>query len=267
MNALDRPDDDIDNIDELDDIVDIDPVEPVDDTSPVVPGSTVEHKRPSGRTLSLIVTPIIVLVIAGWVGDASAAYLVDHHPLWLITLNARNRNLLLVTNHVDALPYYTIGTLRLLLSDPLFYLLGVLYGDAAIKWMERKAPTYGKLMRSAERFFAIAAYPLVFLAPNNYICLFAGAAGMPIPVFLVLNLSGTLARLYVLRVTGDIFQKPIDSVIGFIQDYRVPIIVASVLLVAFTIWNERRQGGGEIETLRHLEEEMGRTDDSGSASS
>ena len=66
---------------------------------------------------------------------------------------------LLVTNYVDAAPYYIVGTLRLLLSDPLFYLLGVLYGDAAIKWMERKAPTYGKVMRSAERFFSIAAYP------------------------------------------------------------------------------------------------------------
>src|SRR3954447_1066952 len=121
------------------------------------------RRRPSRRTVTLIVTPIIVLVVCGWIGDASAAYLVDHHPVWLIALNARNRNLLLVTNYVDAIPYYVVGTLRLLLSDPLFYILGFLYGDAAVKWMERKAPTYGKLMRSAERFFAIAAYPLVFL--------------------------------------------------------------------------------------------------------
>jgi len=224
-------------------------------------GEAEARPRPSRRTLSFLVAPIIVLVIASWIGDASAAYLVDHHPVWLIALNARNRNLLLVTNYVDAAPYYVVGTLRLLLSDPLFYLLGVLYGDAAIKWMERKAPTYGKVMRSAERFFSIAAYPLVFFAPNNYICLFAGAAGMPIPVFLILNVSGTIVRLYVLRVAGDIFQKPIDSLIGFIQDYRLPLIILSVVLVVFSIWNEQRQGGGEIDTLRHLEEEMGRDDE------
>jgi len=224
-------------------------------------GETVPRHRPSRRTVALIVTPIIILVIAGWVGDASAAYLVDHHPVWLIALNARNRNLLLVTNYVDAFPYYTVGTLRLLLSDPLFYLLGVLYGDAAVRWMEAKAPTYGKLMRSAERFFAIAAYPLVFLAPNNYICLFAGAAGMAVPVFFVLNVSGTIVRLYVLRVTGDIFQKPIESVLDFIRDYRVPLIILSVVLVAFSIWNESRQGGTEIDSLRHLDEELGVADD------
>jgi membrane protein DedA with SNARE-associated domain len=219
------------------------------------------RNRPSRRTVTLIVTPIIILVICGWIGDASAAYLVDHHPVWLIALNARNRNLLLVTNYVDAAPYYVVGTLRLLLSDPLFYLLGFIYGDAAVRWMESKAPTYGKLMRSAESFFTIAAYPLVFFAPNNFICLFAGAAGMSVPVFFVLNISGTIVRLYALRVTGDIFNKPIQRVLEFIRDYRVPLLVLSVLLVLFTIWNERRQGGTEIEALTHLDEELGVADD------
>ena len=238
MPTLDRPDDD-------------------DDDS-----ATEElRKRPSRRTVTLIVTPIVILVIAGWIGDASAAYLVDHHPVWLIALNARNRNLLLVTNYVDAGPYYIVGTLRLLLSDPLFYLLGYLYGDAAVRWMEGKAPTYGKLMRSAEQFFSIAAYPLVFVAPNNFICLFAGASGMSIPVFLSLNISGTLVRLYVLRVTGDIFDKPIQRVLEFIRDYRLPLIILSVLLVVFSIWNERRQGGTEIEALTHLDDDLGVSDD------
>jgi membrane protein DedA with SNARE-associated domain len=241
MPTLDRPEDERAREDD-------------DATAPARP-------RPSRRTLTMIVTPIIVLVVASWIGDASAAYLVDHHPLWLMALNARNRNLLLVTNYVDTIPYYLVGTLRLLLSDPLFYLLGYLYGDAGVKWMEAKAPTYGKLMRSAERFFSIATYPLVFLAPNNFICLFAGAAGMSIPVFLVLNVSGTIVRLYVLRVTGDIFDEPIQNVLDFIRDYRIPLIILSVLLVLLSIWNESRQGGGEIEALTHIDDELGVADE------
>jgi membrane protein DedA with SNARE-associated domain len=227
------------------------PLDRPDDTS----GTRGAPRRPSRRTLSLIVTPIIILVIAGWIADLSAVYLVDHHPLWLIGLNARNRNLVLVVNHVDAVPYYVIGTLRLLLSDPLFYLLGYLYGDGAIKWMERQAPTYGKLMRSAEKWFGIATYPLVFIAPNNFICLFAGAAGMSIPTFLVLNVSGTLVRLWMIQVVGDIFAKPIDSVLHFIQSYRLPLFALSAVLVAITIWSERRQGG-ELDALTHLDEEL-----------
>jgi membrane protein DedA with SNARE-associated domain len=228
-----------------------------DDDSEAEDGEVEEPpRRPSRRTLSLILTPIAALVIISWIGDASAVYLVDHHPLWLIALNARNRNLVLVVNHLDALPYYTVGTLRLLLSDPLFYLLGYFYGDAAIAWMEKQAPTYGKFMRTAERWFGTATYPLVFFAPNNYICLFAGAAGMPIPTFLALNVTGTIVRLYMIRVVGDIFAGPIDHVIRFIQDYRLPLLALSLLLIAITIWNERRQGKGELTSLVEFEEEM-----------
>jgi len=214
---------------------------------------------PSHRTIWLIITPIIVLVIAANVGDALAPTLVDRHPLALIALNARNRNLVLVTNSLDPISYYTVGTLRLLLSDPLFYLLGYLYGDQAVQWMERKAPTYGRLLRTAERFFATAAYPLIFFAPNNYICLFAGAAGMPVVAFVILNVSGTLVRLYVLRVLGDVLDKPIQAIIDFIKDYRAPLLVITIGLVVFSVWNEHRLGRGEIEALTHLEEEIEET--------
>jgi membrane protein DedA with SNARE-associated domain len=236
MPTLDRPDDDDSEIEE-------------------------PRRRPSRRTLSLIVTPIAALIILSWIGDASAVYLVDHHPLWLIGLNARNRNLVLVVNQLDAVPYYTVGTLRLLLSDPLFYLLGYFYGDGAIRWMERQAPTYGRLMRGAERWFGVAAYPLVFLAPNNFICLFAGAAGMSVATFFILNIAGTITRLYMIRVVGDIFAEPIDDVIRFIQDYRLPLFILSIVLVLITIWNERRQGKGELGSLAHLEEELESSED------
>ncbi len=48
----------------------------------------------------------------------------------------------------------------------------------------------------------------------------------------------------------------------FIQDYRVPLLIVSVALVAFTIWNERRQGSSEIQSLTHLEDELGLDSDS-----
>jgi hypothetical protein len=34
------------------------------------------------------------------------------------------------------------------------------------------------------------------------------------------------------------------------------VLIASVLIVGFTIWNERRQGGGEIAELAHMDEEI-----------
>ena len=140
------------------------------------------RRRPSRRALTLVGVPLAITVALGYLGDALAPSLVDTHPAWLIALNARNRNLVLVTNDMDAWSYYAIGVVRLMISDPLFFLLGYWYGDAAVAWMERRTKTWGQLLRQAEGWFGKAAHPLVFVAPNNVICLFAGAAGMSLRV-------------------------------------------------------------------------------------
>jgi membrane protein DedA with SNARE-associated domain len=215
-----------------------------------------DRPTPSRRTLALLVTPIVVLVVMSNVGDLLTTTWAQDHPLALIALNARNRILVLTTNQLDTVPYYAVGTVRLLLSDPLFYLLGMLYGDSAIAWMERKAPTYGDLLRRVEKFFGKAAYPLIFIAPNNYICLFAGAAGMPVGFFLILNVSGTVLRLYLIRVVGATFDEPIQDVLDFFARYRAQLLVLSIVLVGLSVWNERRKGKGDIGEILDLEAEL-----------
>src|SRR3546814_4697253 len=88
-------------------------------------------------------------------------------------------------------------------SVPLFFLLGYWYGDQAVSWMERRTRTFGDTMRQVERWFGRFSYPLVFLAPNNVICLFAGAAGMSVAGFFITNLAGTAFRLYLIRRVGE----------------------------------------------------------------
>jgi membrane protein DedA with SNARE-associated domain len=209
----------------------------------------------------MVLGPLIVFVVAAQVGDALAPTLVTEHPLLLITLNARNRNLILTTNLLDAVPYYTVGFLRLLASDPLFYLLGFWYGDAGVKWVERRSSSFGGMLRTWESAFKKASWPLVAIAPNNFICLFAGAAGMAPAVFVTLNVFGTIVRLYLIRVLGETFEKPIDWVLDFIRDYRIPLTALAILLVVITVISDRRSGKGELEALTHLEDELGSGDD------
>lgn len=207
--------------------------------------------------LTFIVAPLVVMVIAAWIGDAFAAQWVDRHPLWLIALNARNRNLVLVTNNLDAWSYYLVASIRLLLSDPLFYVLGFFYGDRAVTWMERRSSTFGGIVRSWEGLFRRASYPLVFIAPNNFVCLFAGSAGMRPAVFAALNVSGTFVRLYLIRQVGEAFSSPIDSILGFIQDYRLPLTALGIAVVVVTIINDRRAGKGDLKALTHIDDELG----------
>jgi membrane protein DedA with SNARE-associated domain len=228
-----------------------------------VSGDTPIRSTPSRLTLALIVAPLIALTIAAYIGDAFMPYFVDNNPLLLIALNARNRNLALVTNQLDAFSYYTVGFVRLVVSDPLFYLLGWFYGDAAVKWTERNTNTLGDTLRWVERHFKRYSIPLVFAFPNNFICLFAGAAGMKPVVFITANVSGTIVRLYLIRVLGNAFSGPLDWVLEFIRNYRAPLLVLSIGLVVFTIFNERKRGGGELTGLANLPDEL---DDAGDPS-
>jgi membrane protein DedA with SNARE-associated domain len=217
--------------------------------------------KPSRRTAALIITPIIVLIALANLGDILTTTWATEHPLALLALNARNRVALLVTNQLDPVSYYVVGTVRLLISDPLFFLLGMYYGDTAVEWVEKRSKTFGEQLRLYEKAFKKAAYPLVFIAPNNIICLLAGAAGIPLGAFIVLNVIGTVLRLYLLRVVGDVFSSPIDSVLQFFGDYRLPLFIASVVIFGGIILLDRRRGKSEIGDLLHLEEELEHGDD------
>ena len=223
--------------------------------------STRARRRPSRRAVTLVSIPLIFLVIISYVGDAMAPSLVDRHPAWLIALNARTRNLALVTNDLDPWTYYGIGFVRLVVSDPLFFLLGYWYGDAAVEWMERRTRTWGQMLRQVEKWFGKAAYPIVFIAPNNYICLFAGAAGMSLRAFVVLNVTGSFFRLWLVRVFGRAFEAPIDTVVDWIGDNRAILLVITVGLVLVSIALEARSGETEIEALARLDDELEEADE------
>ncbi|HET6949617.1 MAG TPA: hypothetical protein VFI47_04530 [Acidimicrobiales bacterium] len=220
------------------------------------PAPSPERRRPSRRAVTFISIPLVILVIMSYAGDALGPTLVDTHPAWLLALTSRTRNLALVTNDLDPVTYYGIGLVRLLVSDPLFFLLGYWYGDAAVQWMERRTKTWGDLLRQIERFFGKAAYPLIFIAPNNYICLFAGAAGMPLRAFFAVNIAGTIFRLWLVRVFGEAFEGPIDGVVDWIGDNRLILLAVTITLVLVSIALEARRGETEVASLAHLDDEL-----------
>jgi membrane protein DedA with SNARE-associated domain len=194
------------------------------------------------------------MVVAGYTADALWPDLVNSNPLLLISLSAKNRYLVLVVNHLASVSYYVVGSLRLLLPDPFFFALGWFYGEAALKWMERRTPTTGRYMRAVEGWFGKWGAPLVVLFPNNYVCLVAGAAKMRPIKFAALNIVGTIGRLFMLQIVGDVFAGPIDSILGFIASWRIPLLVVSISLVAIFWISELRRGRKEIEAFRELED-------------
>ncbi|MEO5680353.1 MAG: hypothetical protein ABIS47_11865 [Acidimicrobiales bacterium] len=228
--------------------------EPTQEPAPNLP----VRPRAPRWVLPALLTGVGILLVASNVGNLLYATLVVRHPALLLTLNSTNRVLVGVTNRLDAPTYYGIGFVRLLLADPLFYLLGLFYGDAALRWIERKIGDGAASIIWFEKAFAKARYPIVLIAPNNPVCLLAGATGMPVPIFLALNAVGTVGRLYLARLFGKAFTAPISAVTGFLDRYRWPILAASIALFALQSVLKKKNGrpAGDLAALSELKHEI-----------
>ncbi|MEZ5180269.1 MAG: hypothetical protein R2702_00045 [Acidimicrobiales bacterium] len=229
------------------------------DPSPTTDGAAGAPERPGAPSPAIrnaVIAVLVAMVIANYVGGALFPSLVNDHPLTLILLNASNRHLALASGNLDALGFYLGGFARLIAPDLFFFLLGRWYGDAAIVWMERKAPTYGELLRMLERWFHKARFPIVAIAPNNPVCLFAGAAGMSASAFWAANVLGTIGRLVLIRTFSTVFEDLLGTVRDFIGDYRWPLTAVSIALVVISIISDRRGGRDGIGDLVSLEEGM-----------
>lgn len=208
------------------------------------------------RTLTLLIAPIIVLTACSYVGDALAPKLAVEHPVWLILLNSRKRYLALTASSIDPLTFMVVGVGRQMLSDPLYFFIGRRYGDAGVRWLERKLGDGAAGVTMFEGWFKKAAYPMVAIAPNPIISILAGASKMKAGAFLALNLGGTIVTIAILRVFGDVFSSPLEGVLGFLRRFQWPLTALSVVLVAYQIVSARRSGRSDLESVSAIEREL-----------
>lgn len=227
--------------------------------------AAVERPRPSRRTLALIVTPILVLWVLGIVGSALTPTLLAKNPLLLIVLEPRNRNLILVSQKVDQVPFLLVGFFRRVLTDPLFYLLGYLYGERAVRWAEHKMGEAGAFVRGVEKAFGKAGPLVVFLSPGALVCVLAGAAGMKPLMFAAMNVLGTVTILFVLYAFGDIFAGPVGGLNRFISSNFKWLTVLSVLATAWWIWDQKKRGTLELESVDEIAEQLEEDKDKGAS--
>ena len=201
--------------------------------------------------LVLLVAPIVVLAVVGTVTTALTPALAARHPLLLILLEARNRNLILA-REVDVIPFVLVATLRRTLTDPLYYILGWYYGDAAVRWLEVKAglQDYARLM---EKIFRKASYPAVFFFPGAVVCALAGVVRMRFPVFVAVNLAGTLTAVIALKAFGGVFASPVEGIVGFFDRNLLVTTLVSIGLVTLSVVLGRVQGKMEL-SMKDLDE-------------
>lgn len=204
--------------------------------------------------LRWLLAPIVALTVVGFVADIVGPGLINERPLLQMALNARNRYLLLASPQVGALEFFLVGFVRLTLTDPIGYVLGRQYGDAAVRWMEKRSDENGAMAQTVLRWFGKAAPVVVLVAPNLYVCMLAGATGMRPRVFVPLNLAGTVGRLLLFRLAGEAFRDELLDVLEWIQRYQWYLIAASFVLVSLQVRRARSQG--TLESVSEMESEI-----------
>lgn len=224
---------------------------------PALHPTSAERPAPSRRTLALIVGPILGVVVVGTLGNMLHPQLLKDHPLWLVAMEPRNRFLLLVAAKVDFVPFLVVATIRRLISDPLFFLLGALYGDAGVRWAERRLGDDVGIVKAIERGFSKAAPVMVFLFPGAVVCVLAGATGMRLATFLALNVAGTVAAVTVLYRFAEVFDGPLGAVNRFYANNAKVLTVLSVVVTLLWLWNQRRRGTSDLRSISSIEKELG----------
>lgn len=222
------------------------------------PAAAADDPKPthSRRSLYQLLTPLVVFTALAYVGDAFAPTLVNSHPVWLILLNTRKRYLALTVTKLDPVTFFVVGVGRQILIDPLYFVIGRRYGDAGVRWLERKLGDGAAGVTMFEGWFKKAAYPMVAIAPNAIISVLAGASKMKTSVFLALNLGGTIVTMVLLRIVGHELSGPLDVVLRFLRRYQWQLTIVSVVLVIVQVVMARRSGRSELESVSTIEREL-----------
>lgn len=214
------------------------------------------HAVSSRLRLWLLLGPVIVGTIAGYVGAALHPTLAVENPVLLIILNPRNYHLALVAGQIAFSTFVVVAFLRLITLDPLLYLIGRWYGPAGRRWIERQVEGSGRMVAFVDRWFPKIGWLFVFIAPNLIISLLAGVTRMRPIVFATLNVTGTITRILLVWWLAERFEGPLDSVLDFFNRYQRPATFVAIGLVVLQVVLSTRKGSGELSDVRELEQEL-----------
>ena len=207
--------------------------------------SSVDRVAIDSRKAPTWLGPVLVAIVAGlWIlGFATSSLapkLLKDHPLGLMALNPRYRYMVVGAPRIGAGPFYIVGILRLLASDPVYFLLGWVYGEKALKFFE---DALGKqTMDSTRRFFLKAGTVMALFFAGPIICVFAGAARMKPRLFFTLDVIGTCIIVFALRQFSDAMSGFINGLLRFNDrnaKWLMVLTISTTLIVAANVGSKR----------------------------
>ena len=172
-------------------------------------------------------------------------------------LTTRADRLLLVVPLLPGEVFLSIALVRELIGDPLFYLFGRRYGDDGHPSGSSSASGRTPVgCRTVERLFRRASYVVVAVWPINVVCVLAGATKMRPLAFFSLNITGTLVRIGLIFVIGDLLEDPIREIVSFITRYQWYLTGITFTLAAVMLVRQGWRGQGAVQSVDELQHEL-----------
>lgn len=218
------------------------PDEPAPETRPAHEDDA-PHPRVERRLL--IVGGLIILsYIGGLIGLALLPLLASEQPLLLLLIYPVSGALFLIAPQFDPLPFVAIASARRLIVHILFFLLGGWYGERAIRWTtQRGGGEVGGLVATARNLFGRLGWLIVLFFPGPLPSVLAGATRLRWPLFLALDLLGTVVSVAIVRVAADAASGPLATALRFIDaNARWLTVITIVATVAWVVLRGVRPG-------------------------
>ena len=193
------------------------------------------------RRLLLVITSL--LFAAGTIGSNIGPALVDNHPVLVLLLSARNRNLFGSVPFIDPLPFFLIGFFRILAAGAALYFTGRIFGERALRWTESQVGEMPRIYQWTERATVRAGWLAVLLMPaSNIVCLLVGHLRMTPKKFFALLVPGIVIRLTAVWFGGKALEDQIRSVLDWIDQYQW-WVVGILFGISFFQASRRRSPG------------------------
>ena len=223
-------------------------------TDAAIEGELVAEPRARRTHLAVFLVPMAIVFAGAQVGRAIWPSLLDTAPWTLLLLSSTWTRLLIVQPLVPAVVFFGLAFGRIMLLAPLYYGFGREYGDAALRWGERKLGPSSRLIPNVERYFRRFSYPIVAFWWSAIVCIMAGATGMRARVFFPVIAFGTAVRITLIYFVGDALSDPITEFTQFVSRYALIITPITIALTALQLWHARRRNRGlSIDDVEDLE--------------
>jgi hypothetical protein len=220
--------------------------------------ATIEQPRRVAHRvrLTLFLVPMALAFASAQIAKAMWPTLLTEAPWTLLAMSGNTTRMLLVQPLVSTKVFFGLALGRPLLLVPLYYCFGRCYGDAALRWAERKLGPHSKVIAAIERFFRRFSYALVAWSANGFVSVMAGATRMRARTFFLVAAVGTLARVALVYYLGDLLRAPLHDFAEFVGEYQWYLTPITVSLVAVQLWRRRRRNRLPIERVDEFAHEL-----------